>query len=219
MRTGTCPSCGRRKGRRACPALDRSICPVCCGTKRLVEIHCPPDCVYLASAQQHPPAVVQRRREREGRFLAAIVDGLTPGQYQLFLFLQMAIAGYAARAPQPVRDGDVAAAAGALAATFETASKGIIYEHRATALPAQRLVADLRAAIETLGRDGGPPRDLDLAAALRRTERAAQNAARAFGGERTYLALLTELFPAAGDRATAVAPAEPGPGSSRLIIP
>ena len=42
-----CPLCGERKAKRACPALNRHICAVCCGTKRLVEINCPADCVYL----------------------------------------------------------------------------------------------------------------------------------------------------------------------------
>ena len=36
-------------------------------------------------------------------------------------------------------DDDVAEAAAALAATFETASRGVIYEHRPASLPAERL--------------------------------------------------------------------------------
>ena len=60
-----CSLCGRRRGRRACPALGESICAACCGTKRLVEISCPPECSYLRSSQAHPPAAVQRQRERD----------------------------------------------------------------------------------------------------------------------------------------------------------
>ncbi len=52
----TCPLCSQRKARRACPALGHQICAVCCGTKRLTQIPCPSDCVYLASAREHPPA-------------------------------------------------------------------------------------------------------------------------------------------------------------------
>jgi hypothetical protein len=218
MSSATCPSCGERKGRRACPALGRSICTVCCGTKRLVEIRCPSDCTYLTSARQHPPAVVQRRRERQGRFLAAIVEGLTQGQYQLFLLFQIAIAGHAARTVSSLLDRDIADAAGALAATFETASKGIIYEHQATALPAQRLVADLRAAVEALGREGRVPRDSDLATVLRRTERAARDAEREFGGGGAYRELLADLFSGAGDQPMPGSAGEP-PGSPRVIIP
>jgi hypothetical protein len=214
----TCPSCGERKGRRSCPAIGRQICTVCCGTKRQVEIRCPSDCPYLTTARQHPPAVVQRRRERQGRFLATVVDGLTQGQYQLFLLLQIAVAGHAARTAPGPRDRDIADAAGALAATYETASKGIIYEHHAAGLPAQRLVADLRAAVEAVGREGRVPRDADLAAALRRTERAAREAEREFGGEEAYRDLLADLFPAAGDQPAPGAAAD-APASPRLIIP
>ncbi len=219
MSSALCPSCGKRKGRRACPALGRSICAVCCGTKRLVEIRCPPDCAYLAAAEQHPPAAVQRRRERQGRFLASVVEGLTEAQYHVFLFVQVTVAASAAGTAQRLLDRDVEAAARALASTFETASKGIIYEHQAAALPAQRLAAEVRAAIETLGRDGHPPRDGDLAVVLRRTERAAQEAGRQFDGERAFVELLAELFPNAADRVASSGSAGAGPGSSGLIIP
>ena len=43
----SCPLCDARKGRRACPAKGALICPQCCGTKRLVLIDCPSDCVFL----------------------------------------------------------------------------------------------------------------------------------------------------------------------------
>lgn len=218
MRSALCPSCGHRKGRRACPALGRAICTVCCGSKRRVEIQCPPDCAYLAVAELHPPAVVQRRRERQGRFLASLVDGLTQAQYQVFLFVQVTVAAHAARAVQPLLDRDVEDAARALASTFETASKGIIYEHPAASRPAQRLMADVGAAMESLGREGPPPRDGDVAAALRRTERAAQEAAREFGGERALLELLAEVFPTAADHAVPRARADAAPGSG-LILP
>jgi hypothetical protein len=205
-----CPSCGQRRGRRQCPALGAQICTVCCGSKRLTEIRCPSDCAYLTTARLHPPAVVQRRREVQGRFLATIVDGLTQPQYQLFLLLQIAVADHVARAAAPApRGSDIAEAAGTLAATYETASKGIIYEHHATGLPAQRVAADLRAAIEAIGREGRMPRDADLAAVLRRTERAAREADAALNGDDAYRSLLADLFPGAGAAGA----------SSRLVIP
>jgi hypothetical protein len=48
-----CPVCHQRKAKRACPALGKQICAVCCGTKRLTEIACPPDCGYLSTARTH----------------------------------------------------------------------------------------------------------------------------------------------------------------------
>ena len=52
-------------------------------------------------------------------------------------------------------DADVADAAGALAATYETSARGVIYEHQTQSLPAERLRSELRAALMELGREGG----------------------------------------------------------------
>ena len=139
MSAETCPLCRRRRARRACPALRYQICAVCCGTKRLREIRCPSDCTYLVSARTHPPAVVRRQQERDARFLLPIIDGLGRRQYQLFFVVQTTIHRLAETDEMPVNDDVVRDTAQALAATYETASKGIIYEHRPSSLPAERL--------------------------------------------------------------------------------
>jgi len=72
----SCPLCRDRRGRRACPALGESICSICCGTKRLVEVPCPSDCGYLASAREHPPAVVVRQRQKDLGLLAHFMRDL-----------------------------------------------------------------------------------------------------------------------------------------------
>src|ERR687884_1465190 len=79
--TTLCPSCGQRKGKRACPALGRPICTVCCGTKRQVEIDCPPTCAYLSAARAHPAAAVMRRREMDLRFVVPLLSDLSDPQY------------------------------------------------------------------------------------------------------------------------------------------
>jgi len=217
----TCPSCRKRRARRACPALASQICAVCCGTKRQVEIACPADCPYLSAARHHPPAVTQRRREREGRFLAGLVRGLSEGQYRLFLFVQLALARAAPQAVPRLEERDLVEAAGALAATYETAAKGLIYEHQASALPAQRLLGELKTALATLSRDGRGPRDADVAVALRCTERGAREAAAELEGERPYLTLVQELFrEVPGQPAGEAADSQPGRDAPpRLILP
>jgi hypothetical protein len=159
-----------------------------------VDIACPPDCAYLSSARQHPPAIVQRRQALEGRFLAGVVRGLSEAQYHLFLFLQMAVARHASQAVPALLDQDVADAARAMADTAETAAKGIIYEHPSATRPAQRLTADLKTAIESLRKAGQAPREGDLLLALRATASAAAGAAGALGGERGYVELVGSLF-------------------------
>ncbi|OGV32499.1 MAG: hypothetical protein A2020_11945 [Lentisphaerae bacterium GWF2_45_14] len=45
MKKDKCPFCGR-KGRRECPAQNAVICSECCGTKRISDISCSPECSY-----------------------------------------------------------------------------------------------------------------------------------------------------------------------------
>src|SRR5262245_30249055 len=139
-----CPLCGTRRARRGCPAVGQQICAICCGTKRLVEINCPSDCSYLASAREHPPATVVRQQQRDFGMVMQVLRDFNKPQSQLFLFIASFLNRYKPLELQPLIDEDVTEAATALAATFETASKGVIYEHRPTSLVAQRLVGELK---------------------------------------------------------------------------
>lgn len=56
-----CVKCAKRKGKRHCPALERSICSLCCGQQREKKIHCPPSCSFLL---QHKPYQDQRFLEK-----------------------------------------------------------------------------------------------------------------------------------------------------------
>ena len=51
---------------------------MCCGTKRLVEIQCPADCVYLASAREHPAAATIRRQQHDLSMLLQFMRDLKP---------------------------------------------------------------------------------------------------------------------------------------------
>lgn len=202
MTSQKCPVCRERKPKRTCPALGQTICTVCCATKRLVEIACPADCVYLSSARSHPPAVVQRRQERDLAFLLPLVSDLTETQYRLVVLLQSVIVKYAEGAMPRIEDVDVAEAAAAAAATLETAGKGIIYEHQAVSVPAQRLTQELRTVLADLvarnpSQQGRVERD--TAAALRRIERGARAAQAALPGDDApvYLGLLARVFASA----------------------
>ena len=147
----TCPLCSTRKAKRACPGVHREICAVCCGTKRLTEIACPPDCPYLATARVHPPAVVMRQQDRDMGFVLPRISDLTEMQYRLFLTCKPWCCNTPkATIPSP-HDADVADAAATVAATLETAGKGIIYEHQAQSLPAQRLASEIGRSVAELG--------------------------------------------------------------------
>jgi hypothetical protein len=229
-----CVSCGQRKGKRACPALRGLICTVCCGTKRLKEINCPSDCQYLASAQAHPPAAVLRQRERDLPLLATLLEGLTPTQGDLLTLLQAQIRSHRATAIPPLRDVDVRDAAASLAATLETAVKGIVYEHQPASIPAMRLMRawqDMLAEIERHAASsagagaGSMPRPAVIASVLRRTEQTARDAAKTLGltssdveADTAYLDFLDRVMrraaaPGAG------APMEPAAEGPRIVLP
>jgi hypothetical protein len=168
MRTVVCPLCGNRRARRGCPAVGQQICAVCCGTKRLVEINCPADCVWLASSREHPPAAAVRQQQRDRSLLMPLMLDFTERQAELFFLVASFIVRYEPPELHPLVDEDVAAGVGALASTFETASRGVIYEHRAASLPAERLSAALKPALAEMGRGFGSAFERDAAGVLRR---------------------------------------------------
>ncbi len=212
----TCPLCGSRKARRGCPALNQTICPVCCGTKRLAEIACPADCSWLAGAREHPAAVVRRQQERDLAVVLPAIEALTERQHQLFCLFHTAIARHQPEGLARLVDDDVADAAGALAATLETAARGLIYEHPAQSMPAQRLAAELTAFLSEIRQQGAKVFDREAAIVLRAIERGARDARRlAAGGDAAYLIVMSRLLHQ--NRAPDAAP--PNPARASLIVP
>ena len=154
-----CPLCSSRPAKRQCPAVNQSICTVCCGTKRLVEIRCPDDCVYLASARRHPAASVQRQHELDVALLLPAMSNFTDRQSRFFFLFQSIALRHPADALRPLLDSDIAEAAAATASTLETASRGVIYEQAPTTLPAQELSRALGAAFEEIVQQVQGPTD------------------------------------------------------------
>jgi hypothetical protein len=216
-----CPLCGERKARRACPALGQQICAICCGTKRLTKIACPSDCVYLAVAREHPPAVTVRRRQHDVAALMRHMRDLSERQSQLFFLIVTFLLRYQPPELHPLIDEDVAEAMDALAATFETAARGVIYEHRATSHSAERLASSLKPLLAEAGRTGGSAFERDASVVLRRVATAARDATPENAGNRhVFLDLIGRVIRAQDEEA-----ADPGtPGGKtddgpRVIIP
>jgi hypothetical protein len=210
-----CPLCKRRKARRGCPALGEQICAVCCGTKRQIEIRCPSDCAWLATAREHPAAAVVRQQQRDVGVLVQVMRDLSESQSQLCFLVLTFLAGYTPGELARVVDEDVAEAAGALASTYETAARGVIYEHRPASLSAERLAHALKPVIAEAGAGRGSAFERDAAVVLRRIVDAIA-ASRAEGdAPRTFLDLV--------GRVVVKEPAEraerEAPQASRLIVP
>jgi hypothetical protein len=211
-----CPLCGTRRARRGCPALDKQICAVCCGTKRLVQIRCPSDCAWLATAREHPPATVIRQRQQDVGILSRILRDLSERQSHLLFLIASFLATYQPTELHAPIDDDVVEAISSLAATFETASRGLIYDHRPASLLAERLATALRPVLEEAGRGAGSSFERDAAVVLRRLEEAVRDV-------RTFDQTNRQAFLELLRRVMAPSPEDPSqdetPDRSRLIVP
>lgn len=223
-----CPLCGSRKARRGCPALGKQICAVCCGTKRLVQIACPTDCAYLAASREHPPAAAVRRQQHDLSSLVRSMRDLNERQTRVFFLVLTFLARYDGDGSRmdrdqpssilaPLVDEDVAEASGALAATFETAARGVIYEHRPASLSAERLASALKPLFAEAGQGAGSAFERDAVVVLRRIEEASREAAQTAAGEhRSFLDLVGRIIRKEVNGEAEAGPAAEGP---RLIIP
>ncbi len=192
---------------------------MCCGTKRLTEIACPADCVYLSTARDHPAAAVRRRQERDVALLMRMMRDFGDRQSQLFFAATTAIARYApANALDSLQDADVIDAVDAMARTFETAARGVIYEQRPASRPAERLVSTLKRLFAEGTRHGGSAFERDAAVVLRRIAEGVRDAAAGGSGE-TTAANRRIFLEWLGRMAPSWAPHERDTPASPLIVP
>jgi hypothetical protein len=190
--------------------LRQDICPVCCGTKRLVEIACPDTCVYLEHAHRHPAAVVKRQQTSDLTVLMTALGRVSEPQLQLFFLIQATILRYKPEGFSRVTDADVAEAAGALAATLETAERGVLYEHQTTSVIATGLRREIKVLLDEIGRGGGSRFEREAAQVLRGIERGARHETLGpAAGPVDYLTLVRRVL--------AERPSAPEP--SPLIVP
>jgi len=215
-----CPLCGIRRARRRCPAVGQQICAVCCGTKRLTQIACPNDCPWLVSAREHPAAAVVRQQQRDIGLLMQMMRDFDQRQSQLFLMVCTFLKKYPSSELQPLVDDDVAEAMAALASTYETAARGLIYEHRPPSLPAERLVGALRPVLANAGEGGGSAFERDVAVVLRRAEQAVRDVRAADpGNRRAFIDFLIRVVVRRPPGEEGEAGGQPAAEPSRLIIP
>jgi len=153
--------------------------------------------------------------------LVQMIEGLSAQQGEALSLMQARIRMHRTVAIPPLRDSDVADAMKALAATLETASRGILYEHQAASVPAMRLQQDLRAVLAELGERERALGPTVLAPVLRRIETMVERTARHFApaSDTTFLDFLERvgrpLEPHADGPAGELESAAP----SRIILP
>jgi hypothetical protein len=184
----------------------------------LTEIHCPPDCAYLAVAREHPAAVVRRQQELDLRAFLPAVHDLTEEQNRLLWLVLSSVRDFRPDGFLRLTDDEVAEAAASLASTLETAARGVIYEHRPGSVAAQQLTDAIKETVGRLPEARGSSFERELAVVLRRVEQGARDARKHFGGDVTaYLGVIARLTRSSNEAAE---PTEPAPEKqSGLILP
>jgi hypothetical protein len=190
----SCPLCRKRRGKRACPAKGEAICSQCCGTKRRVEIDCPPDCAFLDGAHAGAWEGRSADRNRDARRVGPFLEGLSEAQGRLVLLSLVGVTAIRARRRE-LDDRLLLEAVRALRKTVETREKGILYEHPAADARAQAVaheLGELFLAQDAEGRSHAPA-DRDLSEALARLERAVEATQREGESGHAFLDSATRL--------------------------
>lgn len=173
--------------------------------------------MYLTTAREHPPAALVRQQQRDLGLLVQFMRDFNERQSQLFFLVNSVLAAYQPPELQPLIDDDVAESAAALAATLETAVRGVIYEHRPASLPAERLMSTLKPLLAEAGQKGGTAFERDAAVVLRRIEEAAREVRVSDAGNRRAFLDLIGRVVRKTDGGTDPTRAAPEP--TRLIVP
>jgi hypothetical protein len=162
-----------------------------------------------------------RQQQRDVAMLVQFVRDFSERQSQLFFLISSFLVRYRPPEFQTFIDDDVAEGLAALAATFETASRGVIYEHRPPTLTAERLIATLKPALAEAGHGLGSSFERDAAVVLRRVgEAATEMRTLEPGNRRSFLDLLGRTIrPPAPSDGDADREANQAPSPARLIVP
>lgn len=120
---------------------------------------------------------------------------LSEQQLQLFFLFQSLILGHTPQGLVRLIDSDVALATGALAASLETASRGLVYEEATSSVLAEGLRRKLKSLIDEITTSGGSRAEREIAVVLRGIERGAKHDVAAVGDTPTsYLALVGRIL-------------------------
>ena len=123
-----CKICGQRRAKRACPAVEGDICPICCGTQREVSLSCPLSCAFLREAHKHEKAIPVTEADVSNREIEFSEDFFHQHE-ELMLFCMYSLLQAALRTPGAV-DADLLEALAAVIKTHRTAESGLVYESR-----------------------------------------------------------------------------------------
>jgi hypothetical protein len=197
-----CKICGKRRARRACPAVGGDICTLCCGTEREVTLTCPFECEYLREAHRREKPVPLPNTQLANPDVA-VSEEFIRSHEELLLFCIYTLVQAALRTPGAV-DSDVIDALEALIQTHRTLESGLYYEARAQ----NRIAADIQRSFEVSLADYqklrterehlSPTRNVEILAILVFLHRLGQQNQNGRPRGRMYLDLLRHMTPEQG---------------------
>ena len=139
--------------------------------------------------------MVKKQIDADVTVLMATIGRLSEHQLQLFFLLQSMVLSYTPDGLARVTDADVALAAGALASSLETASKGVIFEESTGSMVAEGLRRAMRPLIDEVIKGAGSRAEREVAIVLRGMERAARHDGHLIPpGDTSYLELVARVF-------------------------
>lgn len=215
-----CWSCKKVKGKRSCPAHHGdSICPRCCGSKRRTEIRCPDDCPYLHGEHDRlweSPA----RRTEQAQFIAHFGE-VQREQVPLLVFLHHLLLQARQNFAHDLSDRETLEVVSTLARTFETLSKGIIYEHQTESPRLQAMINWLGNVLDRRAEISQAPRssDNEVLAMLQILSGAVQSHREQSASARSYLDVAERVFRAGLSHAPSIEIREDKPPSGLIVEP
>jgi hypothetical protein len=197
-----CKICGKRRARRACPAVNGDICTICCGTEREVSLSCPLECEYLQEAHRREKPLPVDPKQISDPDIRVTEDFLRDHE-EFLLFCVYSLLQAALRTPGAV-DTDVLTALEASIKTERTAQSGLLYQTR----PDSSIAAAIQRAFSKSLDDYqkvrqererlAPVRNSEILATLVFLRRLGQQNLNGRARGRMYLDMLRQMTPAAG---------------------
>ncbi len=190
-----CWSCNKVKGKRPCPVRGGDlICSKCCGTKRRVEIRCPDNCPYL-HGEHDPRWEPPSRKTEETRFIA-LYASLKREKVPLLVFLHHLLLQARQNMATDLTDHETRDVVSLLARTFDTLSKGIVYEHKSESPRLQAIIRWTRQILERRQEIPGTPgaSDAEIKEMLETISSALQTYGEQAPGARSYLETAERVF-------------------------
>jgi hypothetical protein len=199
--TVLCKICGKRRARRACPAVNGDICTICCGTEREVSLSCPLECEWLQEAHRHERPVPIDEAEISNPDILVTEEFI--GEHEELLLFCIYSLIQAALRTQGAVDTDIVAVLEASIQTHRTLESGLVYETRAEnsiAASVQRAFSASLADYQKLRseREGFSYRNAEILAVLVFLHRLGQQHQNGRPRGRMFLDLLRQMTPESG---------------------